>query len=263
MRYAQYAPSPRLAGLVECYWILEGIGTGTPEPIIPDGRAEIILHYGVRFDRHHPGGRIERQAPAMLVGQILAPPCIAHTGMAGVAAIRLRPEAVAAAAGCPAPELTGWFVELEAVFGSTACLRERLAAAGDDTARVGLLEAWFASAARAQPDARTAAIVRAIAARAGNVDIAAIARDAGVSVRHLERRFLADVGVTPKAFARLARLQAALGRVSAGEPLADVAVACGYYDQPHMARDFSRLAETSPAAWRQQAGVVTPLFVNA
>jgi AraC-like DNA-binding protein len=44
--------------------------------------------------------------------------------------------------------------------------------------------------------------------------------------------------------------------------LADVAIACGYYDQPHMTRDFSRLAETSPAAWQQCGGQLTPLFVG-
>ena len=43
---------------------------------------------------------------------------------------------------------------------------------------------------------------------------------------------------------------------------ADAAVACGYYDQAHMARDFGYLAETSPTAWRRYAGVLTPLFVS-
>ena len=65
-----------------------------------------------------------------------------------------------------------------------------------------------------------------------------------------------------KTFARTVRLQAALRRIAGGQPLADVAIACGYYDQPHMTRDFSRLAETSPAAWQQYAGSLTPLFVG-
>jgi hypothetical protein len=30
----------------------------------------------------------------------------------------------------------------------------------------------------------------------------------------------------------------------------------------YMTRDFSRLAETSPAAWQQYAGSLTPLFVG-
>ena len=93
MRYAEYAPPAALAPVVDCFWFLEGPGTGVPEPIIPDGRLEIVFHYGVPFNRHLDDGQIERQAPSMVVGQMLAPISIGHQGVAGVAGIRLRPAA--------------------------------------------------------------------------------------------------------------------------------------------------------------------------
>src|SRR6185436_10556071 len=139
MRYAEYPPSPALAAIVDCYWILEGNGCGVPEPIIPDGRVEIVLHYGVRFERHHP------------VGQMLAPISIAHRGGAGVAAIRLRPEAARAVTGCDATAITGSFVDLEALCGSIGSLREQLALTADDAARVRLLERWLAPRLRTAP----------------------------------------------------------------------------------------------------------------
>lgn len=262
MRYAEYPPSPALRAIVDCYWILEGEGTGAPEPIIPDGRIEIVVHYGVRFERHHPDGRVERQDAAMIVGQMLAPICIGYRGPAGIAAVRLRPEAARAVTGCAAAEITGRFVDLEAMFGSTATLRERLALAGDDAERVRLLDGWMNARIRGAPSRDVSAAVAAIAASGGATDLLAVASHAGVSLRHLERRFLADVGVAPKTFARLVRLQSALRRIAAGESLADVAHACGYYDQPHMTRDFARLADTSPAAWQQYGGRLTPLFVG-
>jgi AraC-like DNA-binding protein len=262
MRYAEYPPSPGLASIVDCYWILEGPGAGTPEPIIPDGRIEIILHYGVHFERHHTDGRIERQTPAMLVGQILAPISVGYTGSAGVAAIRLRPAATRAVARCPAAALTGQFIDLDALFGPTGTLQEQVALAGDDGARVRLLERWLASRVTAAPSRDISATVDAIVTHAGAVDLQVMASAAGISLRQLERRFLADVGMPPKTFARIVRLQAALTRIAAGDSLADAAHACGYYDQPHMTRDFSRLAETSPAAWQHHAGHLTPLFVK-
>src|SRR6185436_18151660 len=106
MRYAQYAPSQALAPVVECYWILEGEDCAEPQPIVPDGRVEIVLHFGDRFERHHADGRVERQDPALLVGQLLAPIRLACRGRAGVAAIRLRPAAARVLAGCAAVELT-------------------------------------------------------------------------------------------------------------------------------------------------------------
>ena len=263
MRYAEYPPSPAAAAIVDCYWILEGEGTGVPEPIIPDGRIEIILHYGARFERHHLDGRVERQAPAMLVGQILAPISLGYHGCAGVAAIRLRPEATRAVTGCSAADVTGQFIDLDVLFGATASLRERLALAPDDQERVRLLDRWIGSRAmRGAPAREVSATVAAITASAGSVDLRAMAFAAGVSLRQLERRFLADVGMPPKTFARIVRLQAALTRIAGGDSLADAAHACGYYDQPHMTRDFARLAETSPAAWQHHAGHLTPLFVK-
>jgi len=262
MRYAQYRPSPALAPVVEWYWLLEGTGCHEPQPIVPDGRVEIILHYGDRFERHLPDGRIERQDPALLVGQILAPMRIACRGRAGVAAIRLRPAAARALAGCAAAELTGHTIDLDAVAGSTGTLRERLALAPDDRVRVALLEAWLAPRVRVAPGRDVAAAVDAILASPGAVSLADVASHAGIGLRQLERRFLADVGMPPKTFARIARLQTALALIAAGASLADAAHACGYYDQPHMTRDFARLADTSPAAWSVSGADLTRVFVT-
>src|SRR5690349_2657388 len=119
MRYAEYRPSRALARVVDCYWILEGHGTGVPEPIIPDGCLEIVRHYGARFERHRLDGPIERQPSSLLVGQLLAPICLGYRGRAGVAAIRLRPAAARAVVRVSAAELTNRSVDLEDLFGST------------------------------------------------------------------------------------------------------------------------------------------------
>ena len=65
----------------------------------------------------------------MIVGQMLAPISVGHRGRAGVAAIRLRPAAARAVVRCSAAEITGRVVDLEALFGPTGTLRERLALA--------------------------------------------------------------------------------------------------------------------------------------
>jgi len=57
MKYAEYRPSPCLAPLVERFWLLEGAAAGAADAIIPDGRVELIFHYGAPFWRHwnrHP-----------------------------------------------------------------------------------------------------------------------------------------------------------------------------------------------------------------
>jgi AraC-like DNA-binding protein len=82
----------------------------------------------------------------------------------------------------------------------------------------------------------------------GNVPIAALADEVGWSRRHLVNRFRTQVGLPPKTVARIMRFEELLRRLSAA-PLGDVAVACGYYDQAHMNRDFREFAGTTPGEY--------------
>ena len=96
---------------------------------------------------------------------------------------------------------------------------------------------------------------RQLLASGGGVTVAEAARDTGWSSRQLRNRFAAEIGLTPKAAARVIRFdrtrrrlqrQAAAGQLG---PLADVAAECGYYDQAHLAREFRELAGCPPSTW--------------
>jgi AraC-like DNA-binding protein len=262
MRYAEYQPSVRLARLVERFWFLEGTATGAADAIIPDGRIELIFHYNGAFWRHTARQSPLRQPASLLVGQMTGPVILTPDGQIGVAAIRLRPAAARTLLGFSLRDVAEQFVDLEAIFPSTSALRQRLGEAADDGMRVAALEQWLVDHACPSPRADVEAAVQAIFDTSGRASIDALATYTGLGVRRLERQFQADVGLTPKTLSRIVRLQAALRLVRAGRPLPDVALACGYYDQAHMARDFRQLASISPAAWQSHAGDLAPLFVR-
>lgn len=75
----------------------------------------------------------------------------------------------------------------------------------------------------------------------------ALAAEVGWSRRHLAARVRDELGLAPKALARLIRVEHAAQRVRAGEPLADVAYGSGYADQPHFNRDFRELVGCAPS----------------
>ena len=62
-----------------------------------------------------------------------------------------------------------------------------------------------------------------------------------MSYKRLERVFARDVGLSPKHFARVARVQRALElrTLRPGVALAALAVHSGYADQAHFSREFS------------------------
>jgi len=90
------------------------------------------------------------------------------------------------------------------------------------------------------------AAVSIIRSSAGRASIAAIARRAGISQSALERHFRAAVGASPKAVSRLARLQHVCRLWDAGKNLTEIAAEAGYFDQPHMVRDFRLFTGQAP-----------------
>jgi len=83
---------------------------------------------------------------------------------------------------------------------------------------------------------------------AGAKRIPSMADRAGLSLRQFERRFVQQVGMGPKLFARVARFEAALDRMarSPAPSWTDVAHRFGYYDQMHLVHDFAEFTSETP-----------------
>jgi len=165
-------------------------------------------------------------------------------------AVHLRPGALARLFRIPAWELRDASARLEDLWSGGAALRERLAEAPGWSARRRLLE----SALREMPgygDGSPApgvvdgALARVLERR-GAVPVGALARDLGVSARSLERAFREHVGLPPKLFARIVRLQAARRELARGRSGAETAARSGYSDQAHMVREMRALAGVPP-----------------
>ncbi|HEX8907039.1 MAG TPA: helix-turn-helix domain-containing protein, partial [Longimicrobiaceae bacterium] len=103
----------------------------------------------------------------------------------------------------------------------------------------------------ARPDPRIACVSGLIERSGGAVPVKALHEAVGLTRRHLERIYLERVGLTPKHACRVARVQAALGRLRAGRfgSLSRLALECGWYDQAHMNRDFREIAGVPPATY--------------
>jgi transcriptional regulator GlxA family with amidase domain len=86
------------------------------------------------------------------------------------------------------------------------------------------------------------------------VRVSDLAAETGWSGRHLTSRFRAEIGLTPKAAARVIRFSRTRDLLvkraaGGGLRLADLAASCGYFDQAHLAREFNALAGCPPSRW--------------
>jgi transcriptional regulator GlxA family with amidase domain len=69
-----------------------------------------------------------------------------------------------------------------------------------------------------------------------------------LGIRQFERRFIQQVGMRPKLFARITRFEAALESKArfATRSWTEVAHDFGYYDQMHMVHDFAEFTGGTP-----------------
>ena len=85
-------------------------------------------------------------------------------------------------------------------------------------------------------------------------DLAAVSDSAGVSARQLQRRFVADIGITAKEYRSRLRLSRANWLIQHTDmPLTEIGFECGFADGAHLSRSFRRHFGTPPSQIRQQA----------
>ena len=86
----------------------------------------------------------------------------------------------------------------------------------------------------------------------GDVSLADLANDCGVSVSHFSRAFRQSKGVSPHQWLLRHRIEQAKTLLSDRTlSLSDVALSCGFADQSHFTRVFARITGISPGAWRR------------
>lgn len=87
---------------------------------------------------------------------------------------------------------------------------------------------------------------------AERVHLAAIADECGMTMFHLIRVFRRVMGVPPYAYLVQLRVNRAQAMLCAGSSVADVANACGFYDQSHLNRMFKKAVGVPPGQYVRQ-----------
>ncbi len=249
--YVERSAPPALAGLVASVWIQRVGGGPHVQRDVPSGSVELRCRVG---------------GPPEIVGPLTRARVETLDSGTTVVGVRLHPAAAARLLSRPASEVVDEVVRAEEVWGDRALrLGEDLAAAstGADAAR-HLLDHLLGHvrASPTGPGADTLAARAVQELRWHTDDVGAVARELHVSERHLRRRVLAEVGLSPKTLHRALRFQRFLAlaqhTMAQGKPPGDDglgrrAADVGYADQAHLSRECVRLTGLTPGAFLRDA----------
>lgn len=176
-----------------------------------------------------------------------------HYDRHAVLLVEFEPMGATAFVRADLEELSGCTTDLADIFASRDMLDDlldHLAKAPDHRRRIEVLESFLLARLRiSTPDPLLSAALKWIEGMTGPKRIDQLTRHIGLSQSALERRFRRTIGLSPKKFASVLRLRHAVQLMSAGNNLAAVANAAGYFDQSHFINDFKRATGRTPTAY--------------
>ena len=238
------------------------------ERILPDGCIEWIFHLGDSFAHLTETGEWEIQPRSFVVGELTRYLLIKPTSSLNTMGVRFRASGAYRFFPLPLHLVTDRIVPTSDIWCLEAgALEARVYGARTNNERRAFVEDFLL---RAMFDSSPRVVFEAAASRIlqtrGQQRIKDLAEGLGWSTRKLEREFRVAVGLSPKAFARIARFQGlllALGETALRE-WAVMAVTAGYADQPHMSREFRKFVGESPTQIDlSRIGALSRNFISA
>jgi AraC-like DNA-binding protein len=249
-RFSNARPDRAVAGIVQEYWEVEGRLSPFRERVLPNGYTELMVNLGPphQMVTHAGTSMWERAWFSGLHERAILIESLHGTHLVSA---RLHPLGALRLFGPAIAKLVNTVVDLETLLGPSAGeLRELLLAADSAEQRFVHLEQFIGRhvAPSVIPSAMVCAAAGRIEQAHGNLRIASIHADLGVSRKQLWLRFAREMGMSPKAYARLQRFVWTLARLreSTSVEWPGLAAAAGYSDQAHLVRDFRRAAFASP-----------------
>ena len=266
MFYKTLNPPADLEPFVDCIWVLAANSEGEPEAeiVLPDGKTELIVHFGDDFTKLEDG-KYERQARVLMSGQLTERIMLKPTGEIGVVSVRFKAAGAARFFDLPYAEIVDQVIDLslyEPEF--SKMIQQRIEGCSSHDQRLSAMEVVVRErlTAESQEDIFVRQACQYITKSDGEYSVQELVKLIGFSERQLERKFKKQVGITPKLLSRIMRFQKflALSKQSEEMTLSAAALACGYYDQSHFIRDFTHFSGVSPVNYLNSSHPISDHF---
>jgi AraC-like DNA-binding protein len=249
-----FRPAPGLERIVRFYVQREARirGTAVVHPVPARAAPLIEFNFGDPIKVLDHKQQAQRESPAIVVvgPQTYRRLEIQLQGALESFVIMFQPDGLHRLFSIPMHELTNQDFDGHSVLGGfISQVRQRLGNSKSFGERVRFLDNMLLrQSLRASGFDDVSAAANRLILAGGRLGIPALANRAGLSMRQFERRFIQQVGMPPKLFARIARFEAALESKArfVTKSWTDVAHEFGYYDQMHLVHDFAEFTGGTP-----------------
>lgn len=252
----EYKPSKLLRPYVDCFWRgtfnINGSETVSFE-MVPNACLELIIHLD-DLKCQLPGPNSWTQTPDyMLIGLFTEAREVRFSNTVPVFTIRFKPEAIFSLFNINGSEVFENYEDISLMLGkdfNEFC--HRLREETDIQLMITLAENFLMHKLNQKKSARNYVNKAAELMRnTGFNNIKEISNEVCISQRQLERKFREIIGIGPKHYLRLTRINRVMRILETNRPLdlTSVAYHCGYFDQAHFIKDFKKITGKKPTLY--------------
>jgi AraC-like DNA-binding protein len=253
--FNEYKPSEQLKPFVEFFWtgiFNTGASAFFEQRVIPNGYVELIIHLSDFHCELLQGKDYSPSPNFTIIGLFTKPYDVHFRKKVNVFGIRFKPEGVYNIFGIPAAEIGSDFADIKNITGRRFIeFTEQLKEAKTVADRIILAEKYLSQNLNRNRINLyylnlAAEIIRH---KKGMLSIEELSAAVFISTRQLEREFKQKLGISPKFYMRIARLNEVNRRIQKGYRfiLSDLAYSSGYTDQAHFIKDFKYFTGESPS----------------
>lgn len=259
MLYLERVPHPALVPFIHTLWYsYDPHATHSRQRVLPTGRAQVVVSLASDSltDANHSIDPRRPSPPGLFLGLYSVYQHIDTIDLAELIGISFHPGGTVPFFPHTASLFRNCETDLEDLWGASfRSLRDRLRDLSTPSQKFDLLESFLLGQLRhARVSARDRMVDHSLQTIHSAPQIATVtelARTAGLSSRRLSQIFREQVGVSPKLYCRIQRFQKVVQQLHRGTEIAwpELALACGYYDQSHLANDFRAFSGLSPTRY--------------
>lgn len=244
MEFRVIYPSSSLTPFVKYYWGFErNYLARTTERATPIGCMQLVFH---RKNRVFSTAINDFQPKAFIEGQMSTYWDLHYEGENETIAVTFTPQGVQAFFNAPMAEFYNKNISIEYLDDRLFVdLQQAVLDADDKMECIGIIERYLLKRlVQLNPNvADNEYAIRQIELNS-NVSIQLLSSASNVCYKQFNRIFVNNIGISPKALARIIRFQKTLSALQCGfsNNLTVLAFRCGYYDASHISREFKEFS---------------------
>lgn len=247
MAYKEFQPSGLFENHIDTFWISENSTSKKQETrILPDGFVDIIFEIN-NSTKLISANNIRVSGMMTKARNVVSSPATEVIG------VRFKPGSFMPISNIPITELKNATASANDIdLGINTAIIEQLAEMDSAELKIGLVEAIFKDRfvwSNDKVDPIISSVCNVISGSFKTLNLVQIASDHCISLRQLERRFKAAVGVTMKEYHSVVRFNKTVASIekSPNSSLLHIAFDNGYFDHAHLTKDFHRIAGINPS----------------